>query len=147
MPMDNFNRLVATALDALNQGDTLLALVLFEQALVLDRTPTVCSYLGYCLAVEGKNLGLARAYCRDAIRAEPDNSLHYLNLGRVYLLAGKKQKAIRTLHFGLIHGPAPLIVLELKGLGIRRPPVCTSLHRHHPLNRCLGWLFDRLGLR
>lgn len=147
MTTDNLNQLVTNGLDALQRGDTLQGLVRFEQAYALARTPLVSSYYGYCLALEGQSLKLARACCRDAIRAEPANSLHYLHLGRVYLLAGKRRKAIRTFHLGLVHGPDPRIVLELKRLGIRRSPVFPALPRRHPINRIFGRLLHWAGLR
>ena len=48
------------------------------------------SYLGYCIARERGQVREAVRLCQSALNAEPNNPAHYLNLGRVYLLAKDK---------------------------------------------------------
>jgi hypothetical protein len=48
---------------------------------------------------------------------------------------------------GLHYGEHINIILELERLGIRKPPIFRKLARAHPLNRNLGQLLSRLGLR
>jgi hypothetical protein len=81
------------------------------------------------------------------MKLEPAQAVHYLNLGRVHLAAGQKAAAIRTLRKGLRFGRSRSIIQELKKLGIRKAPVVASLPRDHPVNKHLGLLFKRLGVR
>jgi hypothetical protein len=71
----------------------------------------------------------------------------YLNLGRVHLKAGRKRDAIETVRKGLGFGDSKEAVLFLNTLGTRRKPVLPFLPRRNFLNKYLGLLFSRLGLR
>ncbi len=141
------NRLVAQGIAAAEEGNTLVALVHFENALRLSPTPLVGSYLGYCLARERRQLQRGLALCQQAIEADPNNGTHYLNLARVQLLSGQKAKAITSLRKGLKFGRNPHIVEELKRLGLRKAPVFGGLERSHLLNRFTGKVLSRLKLR
>lgn len=132
---------------AAEQGNTLVALSLLESAARLGSTPLLASYLGYCMARERQQFKKGAGLCLDAVKEDPEQAIHYLNLGRVYLAAGEKVLAIKTLRQGLRLGRNRLILAELKKLGIRRPPVFRSLPRTHALNKHLGRLFARLGMR
>jgi hypothetical protein len=103
--------------------------------------------------------------CRAAVSAEPEHPAHYLNLGRVLLLAGDKSRAIAAFWRGISRNAGPegaalaewprsgkrreydLIMDELRRLGIRKPPPFRSLHRGHPLNKFTGKLLSRFGMR
>lgn len=145
--MAELNELIAKGMAALEKKNTLVALLLFDEAVAIKRTPTVLSCLGYCLAQEHRKWQKGTSLCLDAIRQDPHNALHYLNLGRIYLLAGQKQLAIQTFRKGLKTGRNPQIIQELKQLGLRRRPVFSALRREHPLNRYFGIVFARLGMR
>ncbi|TYO99299.1 tetratricopeptide repeat protein [Geothermobacter ehrlichii] len=147
MTTDRFRMLLRQGLDALDKNDTLLALVLFEDACKLFETPTAKSCLAYCLAREKKQFQKAVAMCLSAKQKEPANSLHYLNLGRTYLEAGQKQKAIRALRQGLKMERNQQIIDLLVALGQRKTPPISSLPREHFLNRNLGLLLSRIGMR
>ncbi|MEJ2698946.1 MAG: hypothetical protein P8Z70_04705 [Desulfuromonadales bacterium] len=139
--------LIEKGIGAAEKGQTLMALVHLEAAAKIRKTPTVFSYLAYCLAQEGSRMPRAVSLCRSALQAEPHNPVHYLNFGRVYLLSGQKSRAIQTFRKGLKVGKNPLIIKELKKLGIRRAPLLKSLPRDNPLNKYLGLFFHRLGVR
>ncbi len=147
MITDRYRTLLRQGLDALEKDDTLLALILFEDACKLAETPTAKSCLAYCLAREKKLFQQAIAMCLTAQQQEPANSLHYLNLGRVYLAAGQKQKAIRVLRQGLKMKRDQQIIDLLVALGQRKPPPIPALPRNHFLNRNLGLLLSRIGMR
>ena len=132
---------------AFDQGNTLAALLHFEQVPSPEKTPTLLSSLGYCLAKEQRDLNTALDLCNQAIRREPENPLHYHNLGRIYLLAQQKHLAIGTFRKGLKFRRHQGIIDEMKKLGARRPPVIASLGRKHLLNKYLGIFLDRLGMR
>jgi len=132
---------------AVNGGNTLIALVHFEKAAQLEPTPVICSYLAYCLAKERGTFKKAIALCQEAILAEPRNTVHYLNLGRIYLLAKKKAIAIDTFRKGLKFGKNQQIVKELNGLGLRKEPVFSFLARENFLNKLCGIIYKKFGLR
>ena len=139
--------LIEKGIGAAENGQTLVALVHLEAAAKIRKIPIVFSYLAYCLAQERNRLPKAVSLCRSALQAEPHNPVHYLNFGRVYLLAGQKGRAIQTFRKGLKAGKNPLIIQELKKLGIRRAPMLKSLPRENPLNKYLGLFFHRVGVR
>lgn len=134
-------------MDAWKQGNPAAALEFLEKAVSEARTPRYCSSLAVCLAKEKREFKRAISLCKEAIRNDPKCSLHFLNLGKVHLLAGQKKDAIRIFHMGLRHENNPEIVAELNRLGSRRPPVLPFLARENPLNKYLGKLFHRWGLR
>ncbi len=134
-------------LHALSNGHVYLALVCFEQAANLENTPLHCSHLAFCLAKARKQYQEAIALCTQALEEEPANSVHYLNLGRIYVLAEKKEKALQAFRQGLQFAKNDEILQELEKLGTRKPPVIPSLNRGHLLNKYCGILLKKLGYR
>lgn len=132
---------------ALQTDDTLVALLQFEMAHSMDPRPAVKAKLAYCLARERQQYQQAMTLCREALAAEPNNPDHYYQLSRVYLAAGHKNKAIKSLRKGLKFKRHQPIIDELIRLGCRRPPIFSSLPRDHVLNRAAGILLAKLGSR
>jgi hypothetical protein len=146
-------------------GDTLQGLIALEGEPSVQGIPVVSSYLAYCMAKERGQYREAITRCEAALKAEPHNPAHYLNLGRIFVLTRHKGKAVETLRRGLsadaVTGRAPaaestpetrakhqaLILAELRRLGIRRQPPFPSLPREHALNRVVGRFLSRLQLR
>jgi tetratricopeptide (TPR) repeat protein len=145
--MDTLSGLMKKGEQALARGETLVALLQFESALAVRPLPGVKSKLAYCLARERRQYQQAMKLCREALQEEPDNPDHYYQLSRIYLFAGQKQQAIKALRKGLRFGRHQPIIDELHRLGLRKPPVFSSLPREHLLNRAAGVLFSRLGTR
>jgi tetratricopeptide (TPR) repeat protein len=156
--------IVQKAIAVIDFGETLQGLVALESARSLHDIPIVRSYLAYCMAKERGQFREAIRLCETAVAAEPQNAGHYLNLGRIYLLTKQKGKALATFRKGLSKDSATsgsateesaerqakqqaLILAELRNLGIRRRAPFSSLPREHPLNRNVGRLLARLGLR
>jgi len=110
-------------------------------------TPEMISLMGYSLATQSGRLKEGIALCEKAVSLGPQVTEHYLNLGRVYLLANKKEPAIRVFKTGLRIRKDPRIIKELKGLGIRKQPFVSSLSRDHVVNIMAGKLFKLLKLR
>ncbi len=153
------------AFRAIDRGHTLQGLVVLESSPELSTIPTVNSYRAYCIAKERGQIREAVRLCQAALDAEPHNPVHYLNLGRVFLHAGDKAKAIAIFWKGISRAPgaeqgvaieAPLqghakehalILAELRRLGIRKKVPFPSLHRGHPLNRIAGKLMAVFGMR
>ncbi len=132
---------------ALNAKRTGEALQWFEKAAAEERTPLVRAYLAYCRARVQGNYREAIALCMEAMKEEPKNSDIYLNLGRVYLLAGQRKPAIRAFDLGLRYQKNPQIVNELALLGRRKAPPLPFLSRSNPINKYLGKLLKKLGMR
>jgi hypothetical protein len=150
---------------AIDRGDTLHGLVALECSPELRAIPAVESYLAYCVAKERGQVREAVRLCQSALSAEPNNPAHYLNLGRVLLLAQDKAKAIAIFWKGISNAPGAergvaaepkqhgharehgLILDELRRLGIRKKAPFPRLHRSHPLNRIAGRVLATLRLR
>lgn len=137
----------ALGVAALEVEDTLTALTHLERALKLHDHPGWYSYLGYCIARERGQHRRGRELCLRSLAAEPDLPAHYCNLGRVQMLSGDKEDALRVLREGMAKGGSPEIIRLLDMLGRRTPPLFPSLPRGNPLNRYLGMLLKRFGLR
>lgn len=147
-PYDNeTERLLEKGTEAISQGEIISALSYFERALHIEESPVASSYFAFCIARERGQLSKAISLCADAIRQEPQNPVHYLNLGRIYFLAGLKPDAIKTLREGLKHEKNQQIIDELDSLGTRKRPAFFFLKRSNPLNKYLGILLKKLGLR
>jgi tetratricopeptide (TPR) repeat protein len=136
--------LVDEALRAVDAGNYAAAFTALTEALSLggERTPQFDSAYAVCLAVQQK-LDEAFALCRSAIAEEPCISGHYLQLGRIYLLADQRKEAIRSFREGMLYRRDPRIIAELERLGVRRRPVFDDLPRTHPLNRIVGKILGR----
>ena len=128
-------------------SNSLLALVCLERAYKNVQTPEIASALGFCLAKERTQFEKALELCRSAIKSEPGIPVHYLRLGRVYLMQGKKNEAISIYLEGLKHGEDAAIREDLSLVGMRRKPVIKILRREHILNRSLGYIIDKLAQR
>lgn len=144
---DELQQLITKGLSALEQGHGLVALVHFESAAKISLTPTVASCLGYCMAKEYQQYQMGVTMCVSALKQEPDNALHYLNLARIQDLAGHRQKAISILRKGLRQRGHHQVIAELRRLGLRKSPIFPHLSRDNPLNKYGGKIFKRLGLR
>jgi len=134
-------------LSALEHGHTYLAMSCLEEAMVSGKTPLLCSHLAYCRAVNNRGLDEAIALAREALDAEPGDTSFRLNLGRILLLAGQKEEAIRVLRQGLYYGSGPELRAQLDQLGTRKSPLFPALPRGHFVNKYSGLLLSRLGLR
>jgi tetratricopeptide (TPR) repeat protein len=123
------------------------ALKWFRKAVEENKSPLACSYLAYCLAMEEGSYREAVAICMDAMKDEPQNPGIYLNLGRIYLLSGHKRAALRAFQLGLRYGKNPEIVREFNRLGRRLSPPLPFLTRANPLNKMLGKIMKKVGMR
>ncbi|MBI4684690.1 MAG: tetratricopeptide repeat protein [Nitrospirae bacterium] len=141
------DELFEKGLALLKADDPLGALSCFEKAYNIKKTPQIQSYLAYCIAAERGKITEAIAMCHDSLEREPDNPLHYLNLGRIYLKADRKTEALEVLRRGLSHGDNQEIKQILEILGKRKKPIIPFLPRNHFLNKYIGLTLSRLQLR
>jgi predicted Zn-dependent protease len=125
---------------AVDAENWLAALVCFEKLVQLEGKPVYLSFYAACMAKERGQFNQAALLCRDALEKEPDNPVHYLNLGRIFMLQGRKDETIKILRDGLSHGAEPRIIEELQKLGTRKPPVFPFLGRNSLINKYCGIL-------
>ena len=131
----------------LTEGNILSALSYFEKASKIEENPLISSYLAFCIAKERGQVQKAISLCNDAIKEDPENSFHYLNLGKIYLLEKKKEEAVNIFRQGLHYEENQQIVDELNKLGTRKPLIIPFLKRSNVINKYLGINLIRLKLR
>lgn len=124
--------------EALDAKDYALAQRYLQAALGKERTPNHLSQYALALAAHTREIEPSIALCQEAIKKEPKNSDHFLRLGTVYLVAGRKKEAIRIFRLGLRVGKNSTIVRWLQVLGDRKKPLIPFLSRTNPLNKYLG---------
>lgn len=145
--IEDYAQLIQKGISALKHNSPVEALMLFEQADTQRSTPLSRSYLAYCLSkVKGQHQrGIS--LCQSALRDEPHNSVHYLNLGRIYLIADRRGQAMQIFRRGIKLGPNPELLEELKKFDRRQAPVFHSLPRGHLLNKYSGKFLSFIGFR
>jgi tetratricopeptide (TPR) repeat protein len=140
-------------LAALFEGDAAAASDLFQSAILIEIQHGVkgpqMRYLSYYGLSRAQAFGAtpqAIQACETAARRDFFNPDLLLNLGRVYLLAGKTTKALAAFHRGLELAPRHKgLLAEYKRIDRREPPPLSLVSRSHPLNKMLGKL--RASLR
>jgi tetratricopeptide (TPR) repeat protein len=141
------DELIKKGIIFLRDNNTLGALACFEKAYSIEKNPIIQSYLGVCIAAERGQISEAVRLCGGAIEQDPGNPEHYLNLAKVYLKAKKTNECLDILRKGLSHGEHQEIRELLERVGVRKRPLFPMLPRGHVLNKYLGRLLRRLGLR
>ena len=143
------DELFNTGVAFLGKGKPGEALAAFRAALAKrEGNPRYMSYAGYALALAGGKTKEAVKLCESALRVEFFQPEQYLNLGRVYLIAGNRRKAHQIFWKGHSIDPSDgALLAEIEKLGIRKPPVLPFLKRGNALNRIIGKTFYMLRLR
>ncbi len=135
------------AQEELGRNDVLAALVSMEIATRCWDNPPWYSCLGYCIASQRGHLTRAIELCRSAIEHDPENQIHYLYLGKVYLIAGEKGEALKAFKQCMNLGGSLELEQILESFGVRKSPVISFLSRENLLNKFLGILLYRFNLR
>jgi len=141
---DERGQIFTKGVNAIKEGNTLLALSIFQKLVDSEPTPVINSYYAYCIAKERGLIRNAISICKEALEKEPENPDIYLNLGRIYILSKDMPEAIKTLREGLSKGNNEFVIVELNKLGTRRKPILPFLPRKNPLNKYLGLIASRL---
>lgn len=103
------------------------------------------SYYGLSIARAERPTPEAIRACETAVDRDSFNPDLYLNLGRVYLMAGKQTKALAAFERGLSIAPDhPELQVQLQITDRRKPPPLSFLSRKHPMNRWLGKVRGRM---
>ena len=103
-------------IQALTAGTILSALSCFEKALAIEDDPLISSFFAFCIAKERGEMRKAISLCNAAIEKDPENSFHYLNLGKIYLLKKDNKEAINSFRQGLNYEENQQIVDEFNQL-------------------------------
>jgi tetratricopeptide (TPR) repeat protein len=106
------------------------------------------SFYGLALGLCERRWEQSLELCRSAARDEFFDPVHYHNLARLHLAFGFKAEAIRLLRRGLMIDPGNQEIGDaLRRLGVRKRPPLAFLRRENALNRLLGRLSERFGIR
>jgi predicted Zn-dependent protease len=130
------------------------AFTILQQAMVrYPDEPVLLSYFGCLQAIVDKKYRSGVEACTRAILLLKDKEnvdvekfypLFYLNLGRAYLAAGKKQDALNAFKKGTKYDPGYRdLMKELRGMGMRKRPAVAFLSRSNPINKYIGLLLHK----
>lgn len=99
------------------------------------------SHYGLCVAVVEKQTSKGAALCRTAANEQFFNSVHFVNLVRLYIIRGNRKAAVDALQEGLTRIPNDRALLRVREeIGHRKAPVVSFLPRSNPINEALGKL-------
>jgi tetratricopeptide (TPR) repeat protein len=148
MPILSAENSFRKGLVALVEGDPAAANCHFQAAILIERQHGVSrpqmrylSYYGLALAQSRGATPEAVQACEAAARRDFYSPELLLNLGRVYLLAGKTTKALATLERGIAIAPNHKAMrAELEKVDRRQIRPLSLVPRDHPLNKFLGKL-------
>jgi tetratricopeptide (TPR) repeat protein len=105
----------------------------------------VLSYYGLCLALVENRVQEGLTLCKVAVERDMLRPDFYRNLGKVYLKANQKSRALQTFRKGLqLTDKSSELAKELVKHGIRRKPTFSFLPRGHFLNRYIGLMMHRM---
>jgi len=138
----------------LAKGDKKNAYTVAQQAFVMyPEDPFILSHYGCLQAGIDKKFRSGVDNCTKAIAMlkrktgagkEMLYPVMYLNLGRAYVAAGKKQHAVVAFKQGLQYDPEyTAIRKELQKFGIRKKPPVSFLDRSNIVNKYLGKILKR----
>jgi hypothetical protein len=109
------------------------------------RDPRVLSWYGVTLVLVERNSNLGAQLCEQSLRAGGPDPERLLNLARIHLALGQRERVVQTVARGLERWPDdPGLLAARAALGGRRKPPLPFLSREHPWNRALGRLRHRL---
>ena len=135
----------------LRSGKEKDAFMLLQQASVrFPENPVIISYFGCLQTLVDRKYRSGIETCTQALdllknseeeEKEELYALLYLNLGRAYVAAGKKQDAINTFIRGLKHDSRNSdLHQELHRMGRRKQPPISFLDRSNPINKLIGMI-------
>lgn len=136
------NEMFTHAVELLNRNKVEGAIKNLEAALQISpNNADYLSHYGLCVALDHYDYTAARKLCERAIRLEPREVIHKVNLGRVLRLQGDRRGAYNAfIHAWKLDTSHPAPATELVRMGVRRPPVLPFLARSHWINVRLGKL-------
>jgi len=121
------------------------ALALFEIGGCYRNDPVATSYYALCVAAYRKDAKVAASVCKSALKRGFYSPDIFLNLGKIYLLAKRKDLAIKAFSKGLSIDKAHKgLKKQLKRLGTRRVAPISFLPRGHAVNVLIGQITHKI---
>ena len=112
----------------------------------MNNSPLISSYYAFCIAKERRQFSKAIALCEEAIKKDPQNPFHYLNLGRIHLLSNEKADALRIFRKGLRYGVTPQVADATVRMVAPAQDVAPLLKKECPFNKYLSFILKKLRL-
>lgn len=143
-------KLFKRGLKLLRRGYPEDAVVCFSKIVDMNYDSAACySWLGLAIArSKYGDIAKAEQYCRKAVKKAFYQPRYYVNLAEVYILWGKKRRAVDALESCLKLDDGNIGARrKLTSMGLRKRPVIPFLSRSNPLNKYLGIILTRLGIR
>jgi len=155
MPTSSDQQAFHKGMVALTGGRHEEAVKYFEAALKLEcqragagRQMRYLSYYGLSSALANRPTPEAIQACELAARRDFCSAELQLNLGRVYMMAGKTTRALAAFERGRQLAPSSQALQdEMRNADRRRRPPIPWLRRGHPLNCWLGRMRSSIGAR
>ena len=155
MPILSAENCFKKGLVAFAAGRPAEASALFEAAIAIERERGVgrpqmryLSYYGLSLASTRRPGHKAVRACEEAARKESFNPDLFLNLGKVYMRAGKHTRALEVFERGLrLDSRHRGLRAALAKVDRRSDPPLSGFARSHPINRLLGRIRHSFGTR
>ena len=122
------------------------ALVRFKRAFESEKhNAYYISFFGLAIARAQRKWDRASDLCEAAVQLNPKEIQFHLNLGEVYALAGRREKALDKLECAMRLFGEDARLMDARGkVEKRRAPVLPFFGRGHFLNRELGKLRHRI---
>ena len=141
-PMDEFRK----GVELLKNEYPQKALIRLWRAFESDkRNAYYSSFLGLAIARAQRKWDEASQLCETAVQLKPKEIQFHLNLGEVYALAGRREKALDQLDDALqLFGKDPRLIQARSRVQNRRRPILPFFGRANFLNRKLGKLRHRV---
>ncbi|NNF08167.1 MAG: hypothetical protein HKN21_15490 [Candidatus Eisenbacteria bacterium] len=141
------SKLFQAGMVLLNKKETKQAVIAFRGAHEASPDEALyMSFLGLSMALARQNRREAIALCEKAARRQFFQSEIFYNLGRVYLIAGQREKAQIAFREGVnLDETNPDNMRALEGMGVRRSPFFRFLPRSHKLNRYAGIAMKKIA--
>ncbi|HXI14070.1 MAG TPA: hypothetical protein VNM92_15710 [Thermoanaerobaculia bacterium] len=109
------------------------------QLVVEGKSAVGLSYYGLCVALVQRKFKPAIELCKMSLDSQFYHPDHYVNLSRVYEIAGNRKKSLDVVLEGLKVLPDEAMLIERRNqLGKRSRPAVPFLSRTNPINRALG---------
>ena len=145
----DISQVLARGADLTARGDYAGALPIFAavyKTVPPEQYPQGLSAYGLCLSkIEHKNKQGAEL-CEKAMKAQPFEGMHWVNLVRLYIGVKNRKKAVEVLESGLAKHPKDSKLLKVRDeIGYRKTPYLRFLSRTHPLNKAYSNMAGSLG--
>ena len=147
MVKGQFPEQVKRGLFEARRDNTTAGLIALEKYAENTENPEILCWYGYSVAKERKAFSRGIDLCLKALYHDSRCSDAYLCMGKIYLLAGRKNSALKAFNRGLTIEQNPALLKELRRFGTRKRPVFPFFNRDNPLNVYTGRLLSRLRIR